>query len=141
MAESRRRGKDPVDDNVDGDVQDAADETFDDDSAESTGERRSAVDSTADSRGGTATKTRARASEAKAAGGTRTRTEDRQGPWARLVRFIREIAAELRKVIWPTRNELVTYTSVVVVFVAVIVAIVAGLDAGFSWGALHVFGK
>ena len=35
----------------------------------------------------------------------------------RLVRFFREVVAELRKVIWPTRKELLTYTAVVVVFV------------------------
>ena len=33
-------------------------------------------------------------------------------------RFIREVVAELRKVIWPTRKELVTYAAVVVVFIA-----------------------
>ena len=34
-------------------------------------------------------------------------------PPARLVRFLREVIAELRKVIWPTRKQLVTYTAVV----------------------------
>ena len=44
---------------------------------------------------------------------------------ARFVRFIREVVAELRKVIWPTRKELLTYTTVVVVFVAIMMTIVA----------------
>ena len=30
----------------------------------------------------------------------------------RLIRFLREVVAELRKVIWPSRNQLVTYTIV-----------------------------
>ena len=59
---------------------------------------------------------------------------------ANLARFLREVVAELRKVIWPTRKELVTYTIVVVFFVAIITAIVAGLDFGFAKAALAVFG-
>lgn len=61
--------------------------------------------------------------------------------FGRFIRFIREVASELRKVIWPTRRELVTYAVVVLVFVAVILAIVAGLDYGFARGALYVFGS
>ena len=34
--------------------------------------------------------------------------------------------------LWPSRKELVTYTIVVIVFVVVMVAIVAGLDVGFA---------
>jgi preprotein translocase subunit SecE len=54
--------------------------------------------------------------------------------------FYRQIVSELRKVIWPTRNELVTYTTVVLIFVAIMVGIVYGLDAGFGWVVLRVFG-
>jgi preprotein translocase subunit SecE len=61
-------------------------------------------------------------------------------PFARLGRFTREVAAELRKVIYPTRNELITYTLVVIVFVSIMVAIVGGLDFGFTKGILYVFG-
>ena len=56
------------------------------------------------------------------------------------VRFLREIVAELRKVIWPSRHELITYTTVVVVFVVVLVAIVSGLDFGFARLTLWAFG-
>ena len=38
----------------------------------------------------------------------------------------------MRKVLWPSRNELVTYSVVVIVFVVIMVAIVAGLDIGFA---------
>ena len=44
---------------------------------------------------------------------------------SRLARFLREVVAELRKVIWPTRKQLVTYTIVVLVFVSFMVALVA----------------
>jgi preprotein translocase subunit SecE len=50
------------------------------------------------------------------------------------------VVAELRKVIWPTRKELLTYTAVVVVFVALMLTIVAGLDWVFAKGVLWVFG-
>jgi len=59
----------------------------------------------------------------------------------RFVRFVREIVAELAKVIWPTRNELVTYTSVVVVFVTIMLTIVGGLDYGFARLMVLVFGN
>ena len=61
------------------------------------------------------------------------------GPVARLSRFIREVIAELGKVIWPTRKELVTYTTVVIIFVSVMTAIVTGLDIGFSKLVTWVF--
>ena len=65
---------------------------------------------------------------------------ERRGPVSRVTRFFREVAAELRKVIWPTRKELVTYTSVVLVFVTFMVALVSGLDILFAKGVLALFG-
>ena len=56
-------------------------------------------------------------------------------------RFFREIISELRKVIWPTRRELLTYTTVVIVFVTIIATIVALLDYGFAKGILFSFGN
>jgi preprotein translocase subunit SecE len=45
--------------------------------------------------------------------------------------FISQILDELRKVVRPTGSELLNYTIVVIVFVLVIMAIVAGLDFVF----------
>lgn len=59
---------------------------------------------------------------------------------ARFMRFLREVVDELRKVIWPTRKQMVTYTIVVVVFVAFIVALVAGLDWVFGKAMFALFG-
>jgi preprotein translocase subunit SecE len=59
---------------------------------------------------------------------------------SRLARFLREVVAELRKVIWPTRNQMVTYTIVVLVFVSFMVALVAGLDYVFAQAVLFLFG-
>ena len=66
--------------------------------------------------------------------------ERRPGPLARIRNYYREIVAELRKVIYPTRTELVTYVVVVLLFVSLMVAIVAGLDYAFTKLDLGVFG-
>ena len=68
-------------------------------------------------------------------------TSRRVGPVGRLIRFIREVFAELRKVIWPTRKELLTYTVVVVFFVAVMLTVIGLLDVGFARAMLWVFGS
>ena len=59
---------------------------------------------------------------------------------ARISLFYRQVIAELRKVIWPTRKELVTYTTVVIAFVMVVIAYVTVLDFGFSKAVFAVFG-
>jgi preprotein translocase subunit SecE len=55
-------------------------------------------------------------------------------------RFVRESVSEMRKVLWPSRSELVTYSIVVIVFVVIMVALVAGLDIGFAKLTLLMFG-
>jgi preprotein translocase subunit SecE len=65
----------------------------------------------------------------------------RAGFFGRIGGFFREVVSELRKVIWPTRKELLTYTGVVIVFVAVVTAIVGGLDYGFAKLLLFAFGN
>jgi preprotein translocase subunit SecE len=54
--------------------------------------------------------------------------------------YYRQVVAELRKVIWPTRKELITYTAVVMVFVTIMISYVSALDFGFSKAILHIFG-
>ncbi len=60
--------------------------------------------------------------------------------FARMALFIRQVVSELRKVIWPTRKELIAYTTVVLVFVLIMAGFVAGLDFIFTKGVLFVFG-
>ncbi len=64
----------------------------------------------------------------------------RRGPFARIALFIRQVFAELRKVVTPTRRELFSYTAVVLVFVVIMMALVSGLDYGFGWLVNLVFG-
>ena len=106
----------------------AADDDEDDDEPGTTRARRPA--SRPAGREGGGTRSRAAAE--------RARVESAQK--RSLARFLREVVAELRKVIWPGRRELITYTTVVIVFVAFIVALVAGLDLLFARGVIAVFG-
>jgi preprotein translocase subunit SecE len=54
--------------------------------------------------------------------------------------FTRQVAAELRKVIWPTRRELGTYTAVALSFVIFMTVIVTSLDYGFTKLMFWFFG-
>jgi preprotein translocase subunit SecE len=65
---------------------------------------------------------------------------DRGNLAKRIVRYLREVVAELRKVIWPTRNEMVTYSIVVVLFLIFMIAVTWGADFGFARLILAVFG-
>jgi preprotein translocase subunit SecE len=71
----------------------------------------------------------------------RDRKADRVGIFARLMRFLREVVSELRKVIWPTRKQMITYSIVVLVFLAFMIALVAGLDVGLAKLVFLVFGN
>jgi preprotein translocase subunit SecE len=140
VAESKRRGEDAVDEDLDEVLDDDAldsdldeDEDEDDDSADALLERRN---------GKTLTKS-GKAVPAKPSKGKvaiEDERPDRVGIFGRFLRFVREVVAELRKVIWPTRKELLTYTAVVVVFVAIILTVVGLLDLGFAKAVLYVFG-
>jgi preprotein translocase subunit SecE len=65
----------------------------------------------------------------------------RRNPFARIALFIRQVFTELKKVVTPTRRELISYTLVVLVFVVIMMAIVVGLDTLFGWLAVVVFGN
>lgn len=54
--------------------------------------------------------------------------------------FVAQVLDELRKVVRPTRSELVNYTLVLIVFVVVMMAYISGLDAVFTRVVLWVFG-
>ena len=117
MAERNRPGDagDPADDEV------FDDEVVDDD----------ATDDEPVGRGGTAVAERS----------AKPRKEVRRtGFFGRIGGFFREVVSELRKVIWPTRNQLVTYTIVVLVFVSFMVALVWLLDLVFAQGVTFLFG-
>ncbi|WP_397333686.1 preprotein translocase subunit SecE [Ornithinimicrobium sp. INDO-MA30-4] len=68
------------------------------------------------------------------------RSRSGSGLPARPASFAAQVMAELRKVVRPTQRELVTYTIVVLVFVAAIMGFVFGLDQIFTRLVGFVFG-
>ena len=65
--------------------------------------------------------------------------EDREPKRTSPTTFYRQVIAELRKVVWPTQEQLVTYFLVVMVFVLVMMAIVSALDLAFGKLIFAVF--
>jgi preprotein translocase subunit SecE len=55
--------------------------------------------------------------------------------------YLKEVRAELSRVVWPTRRELLGYAGVVLVTLVVLTAFVFGLDTLFVQLASVVFGK
>ena len=55
--------------------------------------------------------------------------------------YLKQVVAELRKVIWPNRKQMMTYTSVVLVFLAFMVALVGLADLGLAKLVMLVFGS
>ena len=66
--------------------------------------------------------------------------EEKLGFFGRINLYYRQVIAELKKVVWPTRNQLTTYTAVVLVFVAFIIAVVSLLDVVLTKVVFWVFG-
>ena len=67
-------------------------------------------------------------------------TETRTGLWSRMTLFLRQVVAELRKVVYPTRPQLINYVIVVLVFVAIMIALVTVLDLAFGEAVRAVLG-
>ena len=68
-------------------------------------------------------------------------TEEAQGIFGRIGLFYRQVINELRKVVWPTRNQLTTYTAVVLVFVGFIIAVVSVFDLVLAKIVFWIFGQ
>ncbi|CAJ1498306.1 preprotein translocase subunit SecE [[Mycobacterium] holstebronense] len=64
-----------------------------------------------------------------------------RNPFVFILNFLKQVVGELRKVIWPNRKQMVTYTAVVLAFLVFMVALVAGADYGWARLVLLVFGE
>jgi preprotein translocase SecE subunit len=53
-------------------------------------------------------------------------------------RWITDIITELRKVVWPTRQDTLHLTVVVLIVATIIGLALGGLDLGFAWLAEHI---
>nr|WP_228375046.1 preprotein translocase subunit SecE [Demequina iriomotensis] len=70
------------------------------------------------------------------------RHETREGLsiFGRIALFVRQVISELRRVVTPTRPELIRYIWIVLGFVAVMMLLVFVLDVSFGWISQKVFG-
>ena len=66
--------------------------------------------------------------------------EPRRNPIAYVINYLREVIGELRKVIWPNRKQMATYTTVVLVFLAFMVTLIGLVDLGVARLVMLVFG-
>ena len=64
----------------------------------------------------------------------------RRNPFAFVLSYLKQVVAELRKVIWPNRKQMVSYTTVVLVFLAFMVALIGLVDLGLAKLVMLVFG-
>ena len=63
-----------------------------------------------------------------------------RNPFVFVWNYLRQVVAELRKVIWPNRKQMVNYTAVVLVFLIFMVALIALVDLGLARLVLLIFG-
>lgn len=73
--------------------------------------------------------------KAKAADSGSTRN-----PFVFVWNYLKQVVAELRKVIWPNRKQMINYTAVVLVFLIFMVSLIGGVDLGLAKLVLLVFG-
>jgi preprotein translocase subunit SecE len=77
------------------------------------------------SKNGSGTKAKKKTAKKREPGASRN-------PFLYVWNYLKQVVAELRKVIWPNRKQMVSYTTVVLVFLAFMVALIAGVDYGLA---------
>lgn len=78
--------------------------------------------------------------KAKKAAKPKKSADSRANPFLFVYNYLKQVVAEMRKVIWPNRKQMLTYTSVVLAFLAFMVALVGLADFGLTKLVLLVFG-
>jgi len=60
---------------------------------------------------------------------------------ARIKKFFKEYKSEMKKIVWPTRPQVIQNTGVVIISIAFIAVIVGLLDLAFGTGVISLLGK
>jgi len=60
---------------------------------------------------------------------------------AKIKKFIRDYRSEMKKIVWPTRSQVIQNTGVVLVAIIFVAAIVGILDLAFGTGVIGILGK
>ncbi|OBK35685.1 preprotein translocase subunit SecE [Mycobacterium sp. 1245111.1] len=61
-------------------------------------------------------------------------------PFVFVYTYLKQVVSELRKVIWPNRKQMSSYTSVVLAFLVFMVALIGLVDLGLAKLVMMVFG-
>jgi preprotein translocase subunit SecE len=83
--------------------------------------------------------TRERPQQARKAPPTAQQREQAREKRTPPIQFLREVRAELRKVAWPTREEVINYSIIVLVAIVVMTSLIAAIDYGASEFVLTLF--
>jgi preprotein translocase subunit SecE len=70
------------------------------------------------------------ASQRAAGAMAQRKAEGRLPVWKRLVQFLHDVRVELKKVSWPTRDQMVAFTTVTVITSVALTALTFALDIG-----------
>ncbi len=66
---------------------------------------------------------------------------EEKGFFARIPQFYRQVISELRRVVWPTRKQVSTYTAVLMVFVTFMIIVIGIFDLGLTKLIFWIFGS
>ncbi len=80
------------------------------------------------------------AKKAKKAKKVKKSDEPSSNPFVFVLTYLKQVVAELRKVIWPNRKQMGSYTSVVLAFLVFMVTLIGLVDLGLAKLVLLVFG-
>jgi preprotein translocase subunit SecE len=105
-----------------------------DDTYESSSGAVELTESTADDGAGKKPKKAKKGQKARKSQGSST------NPIVYVYNYLKQVVAELRKVIWPNRKQMITYTSVVLAFLVFMVTLIGLVDLGLAKLVLEVFG-
>ena len=64
--------------------------------------------------------------------------EERKPLFARIAQYLREVQAELKRVSWPTREQMVAYTTVTIITTVALTGYVWGIDRVFERAVVFI---
>ncbi len=56
----------------------------------------------------------------------------------KIVKFVKEVKSEMKKVVWPSKKQVVNNTLIVIAAVVIIGVIIAIFDTIFQWGLFEL---
>ncbi len=59
----------------------------------------------------------------------------------RIVKFFKELKSEMKKVVWPSRKQVVNNTLIVIAVVVIVGVVIAIFDTIFQWGLFELLLK